>query len=66
MKRRGFLGSLVTIVVGSALPVKAEEKPLIRLETIPADSPLREKMKSKFVASGTYVCGDGHYFELER
>jgi hypothetical protein len=56
MKRRGFLGSLVTIVAGSALPVKTE--PEVLYEVIPKVSVDREKLvriqpeQPKFMASG--------------
>jgi hypothetical protein len=52
MKRRGFLGSLITLAAGSALPVKSEEKPLIQLETLPKETQEFIQGKSRFIASG--------------
>jgi hypothetical protein len=66
MKRRGFLGSIVSIVAASALPKAVEPepiKPLIRMETLPADS---EKARPKFLASGIVGYPQNGSIEFDR
>jgi hypothetical protein len=65
MKRRGFLGSLVTLVAGSALPVKTE--PEVLYEVVDKVAIDKERLvrvypeKPKFLASG-WVTENSHEF----
>lgn len=58
MKRRGFLGSVVSLLVGSVIAAKAKE-PEVRLAAV--DEPV-VKQPVKYLASGEYEYYSDSYF----